>query len=62
MLSTVVSVLGLSVAIGALVVLGHVSGFSSAGGADVRLLGGAILAFLLGILLFGWSLGKRTQY
>lgn len=61
MLSTTVSVLGLTIAVGALLVLGHVSG---TGGAttDVPLLGGAIVAFLFGIFLFGWSLGKRTQY
>ena len=60
-LSTVVSLLGLSISVGALLLLGHVSGLGG-GSTDVPLLGGAIAAFLFGVFLFGWSLGKRTQY
>lgn len=60
-LSTVVSLLGLTIAIGALLLLGHVSGLGGGGG-DMQLLGAAIVAFLFGIFLFGWGLGKRTQY
>lgn len=61
MLSTIVSLLGLSIAIGSLLLLGHVSGLGGGGG-NLELLGASIAAFLLGIFLFGWGLGKRTQY
>ena len=62
-LSTLLSVLGLAIALGALLLLGYVSGLgASGGGGDVQLLGAAIVAFLFGIFLFGWGLGKRTQY
>lgn len=59
-LSTILSLLGLAIAIGSLLLLGHVSGFSSGG--DLELLAASIVAFLVGIFLFGWGLGKRTQY
>lgn len=60
-LSTVLSLLGLAIAIGSLLLLGHVSGFGSGSG-DLELLSASIVAFLVGIFLFGWGLGKRTQY
>lgn len=62
MLSTVLSLLGLVIAIGSLLLLGHVSGLNSGGESDLQLLAIAIVAFLVGIFLFGWGLGKRTQY
>jgi nitrogen fixation-related uncharacterized protein len=63
MLSTILSLLGLAIAVGALLLLGHVSGLGTGGGGgDFQLLAVAIVAFLVGIFLFGWGLGKRTQY
>lgn len=62
MLSTALSLLGLGIAIGSLLLLAHVSGLGSGGGSDLHALGATIVAFLFGIFLFGWGLGKRTQY
>lgn len=62
MLSTIVSLLGLAIAVGSLLLLGHVSGLGAGGGGDLELLAASIVAFLVGIFLFGWGLGKRTQY
>lgn len=62
LLSTVFSLVGLLIAIASLLLLAHVSGVTSSVEADVQLLGVAIVAFLFGIFLFGWGLGKRTQY
>lgn len=61
-LSSIVSVLGLVIALGSIFLIGQVSGLGSGGGSDVRLLAVAIAAFLFGIFLFGWGMGKRTQY
>lgn len=60
-LATVVAVLGVTVASGALVLLGEASAMAS-GSTNVEWLGAAILAFVLGIFLFGWGLGWRTRY
>lgn len=32
------------------------------GGTNVLMLGGAIVAFLSGVLLFGWALWRQTRY
>lgn len=60
-LTTVLSLVGAGIAVGGILLLGHVSGLA-AGTADMHLLSGAIVAFLFGILVFGWSLGRRTRY
>lgn len=53
--------LGLAMATGALILLGEASAMGG-GSTDFVMLGASILAFLFGIFLFGWALGKRTQY
>jgi hypothetical protein len=60
-LNTVASLIGVGIAVGGIILLGHVSGIG-AGTTDYQLLSGAIVAFLFGILVFGWSIGRRTRY
>lgn len=59
-LSTTIALVGISIATGALLVLGQASALS--GATNIQLLGGAIAGFLFGVLLFGWGLGKRVGY
>lgn len=60
-LATVVAMLGVAVASGALVLLGEASAMGSES-TNIELLGAAILGFIIGIFLFGWGLGRRTGY
>ena len=58
-LSTVVALFGVTVAAGALVMLVNQSGLVS-GDPELAMVGVWSVAFLFGIFLFGWGLGKRT--
>lgn len=60
-ITTVVTLLGLAIASGALILLGKAAAFTG-GTTNVTLLSASIVGFLFGIFLFGWALGKRTQY
>lgn len=59
-LATVVTVFGLLVASGALVMLVNQSGLVS-GDPQLAMVGVWSVAFLFGIFVFGWGLGKRTR-
>lgn len=58
-LGTVATIFGLAIAVGALLMLTHVSGFGNSN-PDTTLMFATVGAFLFGIFVFGWGLGKRT--
>jgi uncharacterized membrane protein len=60
-LTTVTSLIGVGIAFGGIILLGYVSGLKP-GPPNYKLLSGAIVAFLFGIFVFGWSIGRRTRY